>query len=118
VSCALAASLLRLAWYPTLDRLTYPQLASVLRERFGGAPLVFYDEENLPLCFYLGRTIRVYETEADLRAALAADTGLIVIHEQKSGERFAPPAGFREIDNGRFLMGKREITLYRASGEP
>src|SRR5439155_25762436 len=58
-------------WRPALEPINYPQVATQIDREFVNRQLVLFDAENLPICFYLGRTIPYYHTRQELMDALA-----------------------------------------------
>src|SRR5207248_3585878 len=95
-------------WRPALEPITYPQVAQEIDREFSNRALVLFDAENLPICFYLGRTIPYYHTRQELIDALAHNPGLTIIWEQQ--EQFAaPPPG---IEKRRIHMRRRDIVIY------
>ena len=95
-------------WRPALEPITYPQVAAQIDREFVNRQLVLFDAENLPICFYLGRTIPYYHTRQELMDALAHNPTLTIIWEQQ--EKFAaPPPGIEKL---RIHMRKRDIVIY------
>jgi 4-amino-4-deoxy-L-arabinose transferase-like glycosyltransferase len=95
-------------WRPSLEPITYPDVARQIQGEFGHRELVLYDAENLPICFYLGRTLPYYETRVELLNALSRRPNLAIIWEQQ--EKFdLPPPG---IEKRRIPMRKRDIVIF------
>ena len=76
--------------------------------RFGGRELVLFEAENLPICFYMGRTLPYYQTREQLAGALAKRPDLVVIWEQQKKSQ-SPPPGQEKL---RIHMRKRDIVLF------
>ena len=95
-------------WRPALEPITYPQVARQIDREFPNRQLVLFDAENLPICFYLARTIPYYHTRQELMNALAQRADLTIIWEQQ--EKFqVPPPGIEKL---RIHMRKRDIVIY------
>jgi hypothetical protein len=67
-----------------------------------------YEDETLPLCFYMKRVIPFYEHLPQLVQAWNENPDAIVIRERKEGE--SAPAG-KELR--RFVMKKKEVLLLK-----
>ena len=95
-------------WRPALEPITYPPVAKQIDREFPNRNLVLFDAENLPICFYLGRTIPYCHTRQELMDALARNPNLTIIWQQQ--EKFAaPPPGVEKL---RIHMRKRDIVIY------
>jgi hypothetical protein len=79
-------------WAPTLEPGSLKTFAESIRREAGSAPLAFYPDDKLALCFHLRRTIRVYGTEAELQSAWAAAPELVVVMD---AERSRTPPRLR-----------------------
>jgi 4-amino-4-deoxy-L-arabinose transferase-like glycosyltransferase len=95
-------------WRPTLQPIDYPTVAARIHKDFGDRNLVLYEAENLPICFYLERTLPYYATGHELSAARERQPDLLVIWEQQQPSESPPPG--KEVT--RIHMHKRDIVLY------
>jgi len=95
-------------WRPCLEPINYPEVAARIDRELMDRQLVLFEAENLPICFYLRRTIPYYHTRQELIEALDQNPNLTIIWEQQ--EKFAaPPPGVEKL---RIHMRKREIVVY------
>jgi len=99
-------------WLPSLERKNYREVAAQIGRDFGSGPLIMYEAENLPLCFYMGRPIPFYATRAALNEALVARPDSLIIWEQRR-EGGSPPPGRERL---RIRMNKRHIVIYQGPG--
>ncbi|SRR6266581_2535930 len=93
---------------PALEPITYPEVVRQIERRFGGRELVLFEAENLPICFYMGRTLPYYQTREQLACAMAKRPDLVVIWEQQKKSQ-SPPPGQEKL---RIHMRKRDIVLF------
>ena len=95
-------------WRPALEPVTYPQVAAQIDGEFRNRSLALFEAENLPICFYLSRTVPYYQTREELMTALLQNPDLIIIWEQQ-GKFSVPPPGIVRL---RIPMRKRQIIIY------
>jgi hypothetical protein len=95
-------------WRPALEPLSYPDAVAQIQNRVSNGELVLYEAENLPICFYLGRTLPYYATREELTEALLRKPGLTIIWEQHHISEIPPPGN----QTLRIHMRKRDIVLY------
>ena len=95
-------------WRPARDPTSYPLVARQIDQQFAGHPLVLYDAENLPICFYLGRTIPYIPQRDQLMSFLESHPDAAIIWEEQRHSH-APPPG---VDKLRIDMQKRQIVVY------
>ena len=95
-------------WRPALETLDYPDAARQIEKQFGHRELALYEDENLPICFYLARTLPYYATREELLQALARRPQLLLIWEQQRSDELPPPG--KEI--ARVDMRKRDLVIY------
>ena len=84
-------------------------MARQIQREFGDLELVLYGPENLPICFYMGRTLPYFESRRELDQALREPPDLTIIWEQQNNDD-VPPPGREKL---RIQMRKRDIVIYQ-----
>lgn len=104
-------------WEPSMEGMTYREVAKRIEERFGEGPYAFGpNSEDLSLSYSLRRVVPAYETEEGLAEAVAKEPGLVVMVEEEEEERPAMrPRGM--VERERVGVDGKVIVVYRGRSE-